>query len=151
MFWNNRHLCLGVCVCLWSSAAKFVSTEKFNCLTIQNTKTIPIAQDEYTHYWCNSLVYYSWEKYQLMLWPKHDDKLNVGRLLRRLLKVAWDPTVGGLTWSRAFTQNPPLKEPCIHPSLSCPLSLPLCENRGYPGFKGQVHTKADSPKCLRCF
>ena len=35
-----------------------------------------------------------------------------------------DPTVSGVTWSRAFTQNPPLKDLCTHPTLSCPPPLP---------------------------
>ena len=54
----------------------------------------------------------------------HPDKPNLYGRFRRAMNVAMDPTVSGVTWSRAFTQNPPLKDPCTRPSLSCPPPLP---------------------------
>lgn len=48
---------------------------------------------------------------QLVSEHKHPDRLNLHGWWRRPMNVAMDPTVSGVTWSRAFTQNPPLKDP----------------------------------------
>lgn len=43
------------------------------------------------------------------------------------------------------------KTPVFTPHCLGLLLCPLYKNKGNPGFKGQVQTKADSPQRLRCF
>lgn len=58
---------------------------------------------------------------QLMSRRAHTDKLDLCGCFGRPMNA--DPTVSAVAWSRAFRQNPPLKDPYTHPVLSCPPPL----------------------------
>lgn len=82
---------------------------------------------------------------QLMSRRAHTDKLDLcGRLGR---PVNADPTVSAVAWSRAFRQNPPLKDPYTHPVLSCPpSSAPSLKTETTQDLKVKSAQKLTVPK-----